>query len=159
MLLTHDSRLTTHYSYNLHQIRTVWSNFQILSSIPDAMGVNFPEPAASFYAAISDITSLSPLNLVSAACFNSSFASYKVYVIATSFLFLVVCVLIWDSYGVSVVLNRRAEEEDLRVKNEVLTKHMWAFLFVTYLCYPGLSRIQFEALDCSVEVDGEWYLR
>ena len=123
------------------------------------MGVNFPEPAASFYAAISDITSLSPLNLVSAACFDRSFASYETYVITTSSLFVIVCMMIWISYCIEVGLYPPSEEEALRLKNEVLTKHMWAFLFITYLCYPGLSRIQFEALDCSVEVDGEWYLR
>ena len=115
----------------------IWGNFQILSSIPGALGVNFPEPAGSFYAIISEITSLSPLNLISAACYDQRFASFEGYVLTTCGIFLFVSVLIWVAYLV---------RGSLRPARQILiySESMWGFMFLTYLCYPSLSTLEFQ---------------
>ena len=160
-------------------------------------------PARSVFHWLSDLTMLSPLQLVSAACINSDFNRFDNYVYFTSLLFLGICALVWISYYIRVRILKRADEANgyngttggqertgtagaagagarraaaarqmARARrharasdhnsqrlDELYSEHMGVFLLITFLAYPNLSKIQFEALDCSTEFDGQKYLR
>ena len=53
----------------------------------------------------------------------------------------------------------QGDEPSPKTKEEIFSEHMGVFLLLTFLAYPNLSKIQFEALDCSTEFDGKTYLR
>lgn len=134
---------------------------------------------------MSDLTLLSPFELISAACINSNLGKFDTYVMLTSLFFIGalasvaivyyvrVRVCMVDSAGAHEQTNpeqaaevegEQVEEEQdnepsRRRRKEIFAEHMGVFLLLTFLAYPNLSKIQFESLDCSVEYDGKTYLR
>ena len=118
---------------------------------------------------MSDLTLLSPLRLVSAACLNSDLNRFDNYVYFTSLVFFGICALVWISYYIRVCMLKKADdttneqrdenEPPPKTRDELYSEHMGAFILVTFLAYPNLSKIQFESLDCSTEFDGRKYLR
>ena len=132
---------------------------------------------------MSDLTLLSPFQLVSAACIDSNLNKFDTYVVFTSLLFFGAVASVAVVYYARVCMihgrgtneqtnsEQAAEVEGERVeegqageplrqrKKQIFSEHMGVFLLLTFLAYPNLSKIQFESLDCSTEFDGRTYLR
>ena len=81
------------------KIRVMYTNLQILRSIPSALSVTFPNPVRAFFAAL-DLTHLNPFTLIAGECVNSSIAKYDTLVIVSTVLFGAVCVLNWLAYAI-----------------------------------------------------------
>ena len=79
----------------------MYTNLQILRSIPSALSVTFPNPVRAFFAAL-DLTHLNPFTLIAGECVNSSIAKYDTLVIVSTVLFAAVCVLNWLAYAIRV---------------------------------------------------------
>ena len=153
-------------------------------------------PARSLFQWMSDLTLLSPFELVSAACIDSTLNKFDTYVSFTSLLFIGLCALVGIVHKVRVSMLKpqqppdeqdaqngdsgtdgqtnpeqatepvgepvdqgQGDEPSPKTKEEIFSEHMGVFLLLTFLAYPNLSKIQFEALDCSTEFDGKTYLR
>ena len=58
---------------------------------------------------MSDLTTLSPLNLVSAACFNPDLNKFDAYVYLTSLVFMGICALVWVVFYVRVSMLKPAQ--------------------------------------------------
>ena len=105
------------------KIRVMYTNLQILRSIPSALSVTFPNPVRAFFAAL-DLTHLNPFTLIAGECVNSSIAKYDTLVIVSTLLFAAVCVLNWLVFAIRVSVWPAQ-----RLKG--FTQHMTLFLSLT----------------------------
>ena len=93
------------------------------------------------------LSALNPLTWVSAACVNAEFAAFDTNVILTFASVVVACLFVWLVYGARTLMPFR-QGADEHINNHALySQHMSAFLFVTYLTYPSLAKLQFQGLD------------
>ena len=146
--------------------KVLWTNFQILISIPWTLDVAFPEPFNRLLDLLSFIR-LDFLDTISASCVNESFAVYSNHVLFTSLIPLGLAAVIALIYAIRIVLIGRSTPEDDATRTStgtasaqhVMTQHATAFLLLTYLVLPSVSMTQFRGLNCVEFESGHAYLR
>ena len=131
----------------------MWANYQILDSISYSIGVPFPGPSRKFFSALSVVS----IDFISFDCiFGSSNPYMGVYIWSSG---VIVVSLI---NGVVYLARHLRIKLDFRWNGEehkrLVREHTFAFLFLTYLLVPPITRMQLQAMNCII-VNGRLYMR
>lgn len=105
------------------KFRVLYSNAQIVRSIPSTCHVDFPEPARTLIAAL-DLSALNPFDIFSFECAQADLASYPTRVVVGSLGVAAICAVNWLIF----VVRRAAFPKD---KLKILSQHMFVFLGIT----------------------------
>ena len=154
-LLEFGNLLQKNMSKSLGQFKILFTTLQIVSTFVTNFDVPWPDVFVSWVESI-QIVNLELFDVASIQCMRPSTDFYSRLVMQVTSPILV-SVMLYVVYKLRTAFASAASSLKREAILRVESQHMFAFLFVLFVCYVGVSSTIMRMFQCK-EIDGTWWL-